>query len=242
MTLSLSTVIISDQRVRIDGDLINLNDIHALAGSPAHQEPAKWDRLVSTKQLVEKLAINLHVQKKHIYKVSKARVDRGGGTWAHKLLAVEYAGYLSPELKLKINQTFLRVQSGDLSLADEIVDRSALPTTAEDRKIATRLQGKLARNLLTATLQDHGVTGCGFALCTNATYQPLLGGTAKEIKAQRGLAMSANLRDQLSPLELAAVFFAEAKADVVIRSENRQGTNACAEACRESAGQVKSIL
>lgn len=200
MPTSLSTLTIADYRVRIDGDLVNFNDLHALAGSLPNQSPYEWSRLPSTRQLIDSLIEKLHTEKSRIYKVSKARVDRGGGTWGHKLLAVEYSGYLSPELKLKVNDTFLRAQTGDLLLAEEIVGRSALPETAEDRRIATRMQGKLARNLLTATLKDHGVVGVGFARCTNATYQPLLGGTAKELKAQRGLAVSDSLRDQLSLL------------------------------------------
>ena len=240
MTLSLSVLTIADHRVRVDGDFVNLNDLHSLAGSPANQDPRQWVRLPETINLIDKLAENLNVGKSHIWKSKRGRHD--GGTWAHKLLALEYSGYLSPDLKLKVNDTFLRAQEGDLSLAEEVIGRSALPETKEDRRTAARIQGKLARNLLTATLKDHGVSGSGFALCTNATYQPLLGGTAKEVKAQRGLAVSANLRDQLSPLELAAVFFAEAKADAAIQSENRQGTNACVAACRESAILVKTIL
>lgn len=242
MPASISILTIADHRIRVDGDLVNFNDIHAIAGSPPNQTPYEWSRLPSTRQLIDRLVENLHTEKSRIYKVSKARVDRGGGTWGHKLLAVEYSGYLSPDLKLKVNDTFLRAQTGDLSLAEEIVDRSALPETAEDRRIATRMQCKLARNLLTATLKDHGVAGIGFARCTNATYQPLLGGTAKELKMQRGLAVSDNLRDQLSPLELAALLFAEAKADSVIQAENRQGNGACESACREASRQVKSIL
>lgn len=239
---AISVLTISDQRVRVDGDLVNFNDIHALAGGPPNQSPAQWARLPDSTKLVDQLAENLHVGKSHIYKVSKARVDRGGGTWGHKLLALEYAGYLSPDLRLKINDTFLRAQTGDLSLAEEIVDRSALPETAEARRIATRMQGKLARNLLTATLQAHGVTGAGFARCTNATYRPLLGGTAKELKAKRGLAVTDSLRDNLSNLELAAVFFSEAKADATIQSEDLQGSSACEAACLEASKQVKSIL
>jgi hypothetical protein len=240
MPTPISTLTIADHRVRVDGDLVNFNDIHALAGSLPSQSPAQWARLPESSKLIDHLAENLNVGKSHIYKTKRGRRD--GGTWGHKLLAVEYSGYLSPDLKLKVNDTFLRAQSGDLSLAEEIVDRSALPETAEDRRTATRMQGKLARNLLTATLKDHGVAGIGFARCTNATYQPLLGGTAKELKMQRGLAVSDSLRDQLSPLELAALLFAEAKADSVIQAENRQGNGSCESACREASRQVKSIL
>jgi len=242
MPASIAILTVADHRVRVDGDWVNLNDLHALAGHPANQDPRRWRETESAKQLIGQLAENLHVAKTHMYKVSKARIDRGGGTWAHKLLALEYAGYLSPDLKLKINETFLRAQTGDLTLAEEIVDRSPLPETTEARQATARMQGKLARNLLTATLKEHGVAGVGFARCTNATYSPLLGGTAKEVKARRGLTATDNLRDQLSPLELAAVFFAEAKADATIQAENRQGNAACEVACQEAARKVKSIL
>lgn len=39
---------------------------------------------------------------------------RNGGTFAHELLAIEYAGWISPSFRLQVNQTFLDFKAGKL--------------------------------------------------------------------------------------------------------------------------------
>lgn len=236
---SITSFVVDQHKVRTDGELISLNDIHALAGSPVNQEPYEWSRLPTTKQLIEQLVENLHTGKSRIYKVSKARTDRGGGTWAHKLLAVEYAGYLSSDLKLRINDTFLRVQEGDDSVIDEAISHQSLE---KQKRTAARIQSKVIRNHHTAVLQEHGVVGRGYADCTNATYQPLLGGTADAVRKARNLPAKANIREAASLKELAAIMLAEAMADEKIEEHDLQGNKPCISACLIAATQVASIL
>lgn len=236
---SLSTAFVVDQhRVHVDGDLVSLNDIYALAGSPAYQEPYEWSRLPATKQLIEQLAENLNPGKSRIWK--SRRGQHGGGTWAHKLLAVEYAGYLSPDLKLKINETFLRAESGDVALAAEIAERAS---PADQRRLAMRLQGIVRRNELTDELQGHGVKGMGFAQCTDAVYLGAFGATAKNLRQQRQLPVKANVRDAMTGDELATVMFAEvvARQHLEVQPETI-GNIACAKVCQRSAANVRALL
>lgn len=230
---------VDDFYVRTDGDMVNLNDIYVLAGSPVAQDPRRWKDTKEAKQLIEKLAENLHVAKSVIYKVSKARIDRGGGTWAHKLLAIEYSGYLSPVLKLKINDTFLRVQSGDTSVIEEALSHQ--PADQQKRTV-DRLQQIVIRNQHTATLQAHGVHGAGFAQCTNATYIPILGGTAAEIREQRGLVKTANLREHMTPIERAAASLSEEISKDKIEKNNLRGNNPCAAACLDASTRVARVF
>jgi len=234
-----TSIAIDQYQIRTDGDLVCFNDLYVAAGSPPNQEPAKWDRLVQAKQLIDQLAENLHVQKKHIYKVSKARADRGGGTWGHKVLAVEYSGYLSPELRLKINETFLRAESGDVTLAAEIADKAS---PQDQAWLGTRMQGKVSRNTLTDVLQNHGVVKSGFGECTNAIYKPILGGTALEVRQKNGWPNKVNIRDRLALKQLFAVGLAECTAAEKIEEKQVVGNKPCAAVCFETSQRVAAAI
>ena len=57
----------------------------------------------ATQEFVKALADeeNLHGDKSHYVK-SKARLDRGGGTWGHPLLFIDFAMWLNPHFKVKV--------------------------------------------------------------------------------------------------------------------------------------------
>lgn len=169
----------------------------------------------------------------------KRKEGRGGGTWAHKVLAVEYAGYLSPEFKVRVNDTFLRVQEGDDSVIDEAFANQSLE---KQKRTAARIQSKVIRNQHTETLKAHQVTMQGYGLCTNATYKPLLGGTANDVRKSRNLPAKANVREHLSLKEIAAVMFSEALADEAIVDKNLIGDYLCSKACLDASVKVASIL
>lgn len=237
---SISVVLVGDNNVRTDGDLVSLNDLCALAGSPKNQSPYEWSRLPTTVQLIENLSENLHTTKSRIYKVSKARADRGGGTWAHKLLAVEYAGYLSPELKLKINDTFLRAEAGDVTLAAEIAERAS---PEDQRRLAIRVEGIVRRNALTQELCAHKVNGVGFAQCTDATYIGAFGATAKEIRQLRQLPAKSNLREAMTAEELETVMLSEIVSRRTLEANPKiQGNYSCAKVCEQSSLDVMALL
>lgn len=169
----------------------------------------------------------------------KRKEGKYGGSWANKFIAIEYSGYLSPDLKLKINDTFLRVQSGDTSVIEEALSHQ--PADKQKRTV-DRLQQIVIRNQHTATLQAHGVHGAGFAQCTNATYIPILGGTAAEIREQRGLVKTANLREHMTPIERAAASLSEEISKDKIEKNNLRGNNPCAAACLDASTRVARVF
>lgn len=69
--------------------------------------PGDWAR-ESGADFIDFVAENLHTRKTGIYKSSKARADRGGGTFAHWQIALAYAKYLSPELHMQVNEVNAR--------------------------------------------------------------------------------------------------------------------------------------
>ncbi|HDM8081148.1 phage antirepressor KilAC domain-containing protein [Yersinia enterocolitica] len=89
----------------------NLNSLHKASGGDKKNGPTYWLALDSTKSLINEL----DKQTTEITVVKKE--GRSGGTFAHELLAVEYAGWISPSYRLKVNQTFLDYKAGKLKPA-----------------------------------------------------------------------------------------------------------------------------
>lgn len=84
----------------------NLNALHKASKLGGEKAPAKW---VRNKQAVALVAA-LEEETGQICLVSDE--GRNGGTFAHELLAVSYAGWISPSFQLKVNQAFLDMKSG----------------------------------------------------------------------------------------------------------------------------------
>lgn len=235
---NISVVLVGGYNVRTDGDLVSLNDLYALAGSPKNQEPWRWKDTEQALQLIDTIAIKLNLAKNEVY-VSK-RGRHGGGSWGHKLLAVEYSGYLSPELKLKINDTFLRAEAGDVTLAAEIAERAS---PEDQRRLAIRVEGIVRRNALTQELCAHKVNGVGFAQCTDATYIGAFGATAKEIRQLRQLPAKSNLREAMTAEELETVMLSEIVSRRTLEANPKiQGNYSCAKVCEQSSLDVMALL
>lgn len=65
-----------------------------VAAEKFSKRPADWLALESTQAYIAVLAEILTCEKSSLLKTSRARVDRGGGTWMHPKLAVRFAQWL----------------------------------------------------------------------------------------------------------------------------------------------------
>jgi hypothetical protein len=154
----------NDEQIRHEGDFICLTDLWKASGKPqGKHEPRHWKRY-SGQEFIDSVAKKLNVRPQHIYKTTRGR---GGASWGHWQIALAYAKYLSPELHIHVNEVYMRYKLGDMTLADELVDNATLE---EQERHAIRTLGKVARNFLTKTLDEHGVKGYGYMHCTNGTY------------------------------------------------------------------------
>lgn len=100
----------------------NLNALHKASGAEKKNGPSYWLALEGTQALIAELEQTLSDTG---ISVSPINVIKGGlhqGTFAHELLAIEYAGWISPSYRLQVNQTFLDFRSGKL-----VSVNSALP-------------------------------------------------------------------------------------------------------------------
>jgi hypothetical protein len=224
------------QQIRSKDGLICLTDLWKASGKPKGKlDPRLWKKYTG-EQFIDSVAKKLNVSTQNIYKTKRGR---GGGTYAHWQIALAYAKYLSHELHMHVNEVYMRYRFGDITLADEIADKAS----PEDQEwLVIRTLGKVARNQFTHILSIHYVRGRGYADCTNAVYIPILGGTAREIREQKGLPVKANVRETLNIKQLLAVGLSEVLATEKIENEDLYGNKQCKEACSISAKKVQSIL
>ncbi|MBT9314131.1 hypothetical protein [Leptothoe spongobia] len=130
----------------------------------------------------------------------------------------------------------LRYLDGDVKLAAEIADRN---DSQEDLEwLEARVRGKLTRKRFTGVLKARNVRGRGYAICTNKTYLGLFGGTAKQLKANKGLRKNDNLRDHLAIGELNQTAFTEDLSGKRINKVEADGNNGCASECLFVAQKV----
>lgn len=234
-------LILRGRKIRVDEDgFISLNDIHTAAGLRKNQKPHDWQRLPSTNPLIIATYERVTgISRKAKIRISDVYKTSPTGTWAHPILAVSYAGYLKPELAVEVNEVWLRHQAGDATLADETLEKS---DSAGNEWVAIRALGRVKRDEYTKTLDEHGVSGFGYASCTNAVYNALFDAPAKKLKEQRNLPKSGNLRNAMSTDELVFVMAAETLSKQRIEQENPTGNSACTLATKRSSERIRLAI
>lgn len=228
-----------------DGNgFLSLNDMWRLAGEPTSKSPPQWRRLPTTTELVGATIQNMG--KSHVKGKSKdgsviySKSGKGGGTYAHPVLALAYAEYLEPALGVEVREIYLRFRGGDPLLADETLQKAG---EEANRWAAQRAMSRVLRKEYTATLQDHGVSSSrAMGQCTDGIYRGFLGRTTKQELKMRNLPATANLRDEMNFVDLTGVMLSEALATEDIREGNRQGQSECYQSSKRSGTAVRKLI
>ncbi|MBC5772631.1 KilA-N domain-containing protein [Pontibacter sp. KCTC 32443] len=227
----LLVLTINSVDVQLDkDDKISITDLWKASGSKREQAPNFWINQDSTQQLIETVCGILNATQNCIIKTKRGK---GGGTYAHKQIALAYAKYLSPELHYAVNQVFFERIEEEQN-PELVLDRaynSYKKKGWSDEHIKARFDGKFARQVFTDTLKAHGVHKYGYALCTKAITIPIAGGSSKDVLEKLGLPKSANFRDHMSPQELILFQLAETVTSGNIKVKGLQGNSACAKEC-----------
>lgn len=220
---------------------ISLTDLWKAAGSKREQAPNFWVNQDSTKQLIDAASGFLNATPDCIIKSKKGK---GGGTYAHKQIALTYSKYLSPELALTVNQVFFEriEEEKNPQLAIDRAIKSWKKKGKDDEWISKRIEASAIRLTFTKTLAAHGVTQAGFGACTNGIYTFLFGGGAEKVREKKNLPEKANTREHMSKLELAAVGFAEELAAENIKAKSIYGNKPCEAECKTSSKIVRDAI
>ena len=234
-----TNITVFEKTIRIDAEgRFCLNDIHkaAMANGKAteSQRPGSFFQSESVQSFIEAVDENAT-----IVAVKKTQ-GRNGGTYATELVALRYAGWISPKVEVEVYRTFQKVAHADEALTHDLIERQQNPEAA--KRLAARAQSKVARNAFTDGLKRHGVTGKGYALCTNAIYEPLFGTNAKGLLALKNMPVTANAREVMDRRELVAVMFAEELSLARIERDNAQGNLECIQHSRKAATETKRVI
>lgn len=210
-----------------DDQFVNLTAMYAKAveagKASGKVDPREWKRN-SGATFIKKVAQKLNVVEAHIYKTVRGK---NGGTWVHWQIAAAYATYLDEELHMQFNAAVRALALGDPAIVDVLL-RNA---TADDKR---RMLSKVTRNIFTDRIKATGVTdGMVYGQCTNVITKGLLGAKVPVVLAQRGLAATDSLRDNLSHTELVRMTLAESMA----ADEMEKGVNPLI-ACERAASVV----
>lgn len=95
----------------------NLNAIHHASGTGKGKMPSNWARSSTAIEQIQELESNSSDVRNNDAPVIESHIGRNGGTFAHELLAVSYAGWISPKFQLQVNQVFIEYRVGKLSKA-----------------------------------------------------------------------------------------------------------------------------
>jgi hypothetical protein len=152
---SIGAPIVSIAGVEVTADSegrYNLNALHRASRGGPDKAPSQWLRNKQTAELVAEL-------EKETMQISIVSIEgRNGGTFANELLAVSYAGWISPAFQLKVNQAFLDAKAGKRNgmiampdFSDPVAAARAWADEYEARQIAQRTKAEIgARREATA--------------------------------------------------------------------------------------------
>ena len=114
-TNSLNCPVIAGIAITVDKDgRYNLNALHKASGGEKKNNPSYWLSLQGTQELILELEQQLSDTEISVSVVQSIKGGLNQGTFAHELLAVSYAGWISPKFQLMVNQVFLDYKKGEL--------------------------------------------------------------------------------------------------------------------------------
>lgn len=230
-----------------EGNMVNLNKLHELSGAAKGKEPKEWNKLPSTKNVIE----SINGGKSPVLKTKRGV---GGGTWAHWQLALSYAQYLSPELHLAVNQAFKErlEETIDPELGINRSRERAIKKWEEqghdEKWIADRERHLDTRKVYVNTLVEHDVKpGFEIGICTNKIYKGIFNKDKSELEKDirhkhPDLPKKINIRDHAKRSSIAAIGLAEALASEEIDEFNVRGLEGCAQVSYDKGCSVQKAL
>lgn len=120
----------------------NLNCLHNASDAKGHKRPSKWLATPQSQELIKEL----ESQSPHEgFGASIVKTINGGnspGTFAHELIAISYAGWISPRYQLQVNQAFMDYKTGKLKPTTEMTRLEVLQVAVETEKENLRLEAE----------------------------------------------------------------------------------------------------
>lgn len=225
--------------VRVANEMYSLTDLWKLAGSDPQRTPAKWQESEPVQRFIQTACKFLNVG---ISDIIKSKRGKGGGTWGHKQVALEYSQYLDPRYAVLVNEVFFERIEEEKN-PELILERwkNKYRNSGKDEKwIDQRYHSTGTRKEFTATLKSHGVSGSGYKDCTNAIYIGFYGKNATALRSEKSI--EGNIRDSLSTVALSAISLIEGLSKEDIENRRLWGNEQCSQSAHTAATEVRKMI
>lgn len=224
-----------------EGEMVSLTDLWKSVGEIKSKAPKHWLGNETTKAFIKSACTFLKVTESYLIKI---KAGKGGGTYAHKHIALEYAQYLDPNLAVAVNQVFFEriEEEKNPELLQQRYNKHYEKLGKTKEWTQQRINTIDSRKEFTSVLAKHGVTQYGYRDCTNAIYTPLFGGTSNVVREKIGIDNKLSIRDNCTKLQLRAIELAELLAAENIEKNNLKGNAQCELASRKAANSMANVL
>jgi len=226
-----------------------LNDLYQLAGRPENQRPNDWHRGKRAKAL--EAALNELITENFrncverqttstFYVVGRGPASR---TFAHPVLALDYAEYLSPKIGVKVREVFLRYRAADISLANDILDRIAEQVQEDEWRINNRHEMTVRNRELASQAKKAGCSHFDYAELHNSGYRGLYNGLdAVDIHRLKKLTKSQKILDHMCAAEGAANVFRATQAKIRMEREKPETPGHAFRISREAGERTRQAM
>lgn len=182
-----------------------------------------FQRLAEVKRFIKVLERKLSKEKEkgspNAPLIQKTGEGRGAETFVHPLIAVKLGEWLSTDFDLVVKEVFHRYLKGDLSLAEEVIERSPSDNPDDYKRVAERAKAKATNKTLNRAIKEHGGKRC-YPIVAAINDSAVTGTSTKKFRALRNVE---NVRDGMNLLELSLVSTAEGLEEASIKRQNLQG-------------------
>lgn len=248
MTQASFELILRGSRVATDAQgNVCLNDLWKLAGEPEHRRSRDWYPSKRAKALDAALRARIgeNFPSSRKTEASSTYYTAGRGvkarTFAHPVLALDYAEYLDPDLAVEVRETFLRYRARDVTLALEIVDGMSDQFEYDAIRVKLRQLVKEHNKLSAGVAKDAGVGN--FEAYNGAGLSGLYGGLTKaELLKHKGLPEDADRLEHAGHEELAANYFKATQAIAKLKRDAIKGQAAANKAHNEVGKAVRKTI
>lgn len=169
LSLQTTAPIIAGIEITTDSEgRFNLNALHKASGGQKSKAPNEWLRTIQAKELITTLEEQTGDLRSGQKVVNSVNGGVAPGTFAHELLAISYAGWISPRFQLQVNQAFLdskRVKRPELTDIELLELALEAAKEREALKLINQEQAEEIADL--KTLFKDGLTAPQFARMLN---------------------------------------------------------------------------
>jgi KilA-N domain len=241
-------LILRDTQVTADEEgNVCLNDLWRLAGEPENRRGRDWYPSKRAKALDEALRARIGEIFPNSTKIGPETTYYVNGrgaksrTFAHPVLALDYAEFLDADLAVEVREIFLRYRANDVTLALDIVEGLAEQAEYDDLRVKLRNLVKEHNKLSAGAAKDAGVTN--FEAYNGAGLAGLYGGLTKaQLLKRKGLPEDAHHLDYAGHEELAANYFKATQATAKLKREKIRGQVAASQAHNEVGKAVRGTI